>query len=115
MSRVDAFLDLLVKQSGSDLHLVSGNPPRIRLYGEIHPIKYRELTESETEDLMFEIMSERVKTVFKEKGGLIFPTSFPRFHGFASMCFGISVALALYSEQSPMRLLNWMLYVCRRC
>lgn len=72
MSRVDAFLDLLVKQSGSDLHLVSGNPPRIRLYGEIHPIKYRELTESETEDLLFEIMPDRVKAVFEEKGGADF-------------------------------------------
>jgi twitching motility protein PilT len=72
MSRVDAFLDLLVKQAGSDLHLVSGNPPRIRLYGEIHPIKYRELTESETEDLLFEIMPDRVKAVFDEKGGVDF-------------------------------------------
>ena len=77
MSRVDAFLDLLVKQSGSDLHLVSGNPPRIRLYGEIHPIKYRELTESETEDLLFEIMPDRVKTVFEEKGGADFSYELP--------------------------------------
>lgn len=77
MSRVDAFLDLLVKQSGSDLHLVSGNPPRIRLYGEIHPIKYRELTESETEDLLFEIMPDRVKKVFEEKGGADFSYELP--------------------------------------
>lgn len=77
MSRVDAFLDLLVKQSGSDLHLVSGNPPRIRLYGEIHPIKYRELTESETEDLIFEIMPDRVKSVFEEKGGSDFSYELP--------------------------------------
>ena len=77
MSRVDAFLDLLVKQSGSDLHLVSGNPPRIRLYGEIHPIKYRELTESETEDLLFEIMSDRVKSTFEEKGGADFSYELP--------------------------------------
>ncbi|MDT8384214.1 MAG: type IV pilus twitching motility protein PilT [Gammaproteobacteria bacterium] len=77
MSRVDAFLELLVKQSGSDLHLVSGNPPRIRLYGEIHPIKYRELTESETEDLLFEIMPQRVKTVLAEKGGADFSYQLP--------------------------------------
>ena len=77
MSRVDAFLDLLVKQAGSDLHLVSGNPPRIRLYGEIHPIKYRELTESETEDLLFEIMPDRVKTVFDDKGGADFSYEVP--------------------------------------
>lgn len=72
MSRVDAFLDLLVKQNGSDLHLVSGNPPRIRLYGDIHPIKYRELTDNETRDLLYEIMSDRVRTVFEQKGGVDF-------------------------------------------
>jgi len=77
MSRVDAFLELLIKQKGSDLHLVSGNPPRIRLYGEIHPIKYRELTEDETKDLLFEIMSDRVRTIFEEKGGIDFGYELP--------------------------------------
>ncbi|WP_455197963.1 type IV pilus twitching motility protein PilT [Kaarinaea lacus] len=72
MSRVDAFLELLVKQNGSDLHLVSGNPPRIRLYGDIHPIKYRELTDNETRDLLYEIMSNRVRRIFDEKGGVDF-------------------------------------------
>lgn len=72
MSRVDAFLELLVKQNGSDLHLVSGNPPRIRLYGDIHSIKYRELTDSETRDLLYEIMSHRVRNIFDEKGGVDF-------------------------------------------
>jgi twitching motility protein PilT len=77
MSRIDAFLDLLVKQSGSDLHLVSGNPPRIRLYGEIHPVKYRELTVDETQDLLFEIMPERVKQTFEQKGGADFGYEMP--------------------------------------
>ncbi len=77
MSRVDAFLELLIKQNGSDLHLVSGNPPRIRLYGEIHPIKYRELTEDETKDLLFEIMSDRVRTIFEKTGGVDFGYELP--------------------------------------
>jgi twitching motility protein PilT len=72
MSRVDAFLELLLKQDGSDLHLVSGNPPRIRLYGEIHPVKYRKLTEDETRDLLYEIMSDRVRTLFETAGGVDF-------------------------------------------
>ncbi len=77
MSRVDAFLELLIKQNGSDLHLVSGNPPRIRLYGEIHPIKYRELTEDETNDLLFEIMPDRVRSIFEKKGGVDFGYELP--------------------------------------
>jgi twitching motility protein PilT len=77
MSRIDAFLELLVKQNGSDLHLVSGNPPRIRLYGEIHPVKYRQLSSDETQDLLHEIMPERVRTLFESKGGVDFAYSIP--------------------------------------
>ncbi len=77
MSRINAFLELLIKQAGSDLHLVSGNPPRIRLYGEIHPVKYRELTESETRSLLFEIMPERVKQTFERLGGADFGYEIP--------------------------------------
>ena len=72
MARVDAFLDLLVKQGGSDLHLVSGNAPRIRLLGEIHPVKYRELTEQETKHLLYEIMPEHIKEAFEKKSGIDF-------------------------------------------
>jgi len=57
MNRVDAFLDLVVKQKGSDLHIIAGNPPRLRLHGETHTVKYRELSTKETQELLFEIMS----------------------------------------------------------
>jgi len=57
MNRIDAFLELIVKQNGSDLHVIAGNPPRLRLHGETHTIKYRELSSQETHDLLFEIMT----------------------------------------------------------
>jgi len=72
MARVDAFLDLLVKQGGSDLHIVSGNVPRVRLLGEIHPIKYRELSEQETSQLLDEIMPKHIRTKFDADGGVDF-------------------------------------------
>ncbi|KPJ95076.1 MAG: twitching motility protein [Gammaproteobacteria bacterium SG8_15] len=72
MPRVDAFLDLLIKQGGSDLHLISGNAPRVRLLGEIHPVKYRELSENETLQLLKEIMPEHLRTAFEEHGGVDF-------------------------------------------
>jgi len=77
MNRVDAFLDLLIKQKGSDLHLVSGNAPRLRLFGEIHPVKYRELTEQETQSFMYEIMSPRHQSIFEQTGGVDFAYELP--------------------------------------
>ena len=72
MSRVDAFLDLVVKQKGSDLHLISGNPPRIRLNGEMYPVKYRTLTSDETYELLLEIMPELAKINFEKTKGADF-------------------------------------------
>lgn len=77
MSRVDAFLELLVKQQGSDLHLVSGNPPRLRLYGEIHPVKYRKLSADETQSLLFEIMPDHARQRFENRGGADFAYEIP--------------------------------------
>lgn len=68
MNRVDSFLDLVVQQNGSDLHLISGYPPRIRLYGDIFPVKYRTLSSQETWDLLTEIMPLRTKEQFEKYG-----------------------------------------------
>jgi len=72
MSRVDAFLELVVKQKGSDLHLISGNPPRIRLNGEMYPVKYRNLSADETHDLLLEIMPEIAKNKYEKTKGADF-------------------------------------------
>lgn len=72
MNRVNSFLELLVKQQGSDLHLISGNAPRIRIYGDIHPIKYRELSNTETQDLLNEIMSEEQIKILSKRGNIDF-------------------------------------------
>lgn len=56
MNRIDAFLELAVNQSGSDLHMVSGQPPRIRISGELQPIRFRELSEQDVKDFLLEFM-----------------------------------------------------------
>lgn len=61
-----------MQQGGSDLHLVSGNPPRMRLYGEIYPIKYRQLTEAEVKDLITQIMPENKREDFSDHGNADF-------------------------------------------
>ena len=68
MSRIDTFLELVVNQKGSDLHLVSGNPPRIRLHGILHPVKYRELSARETTDLLVDIMPPHIREQFESEG-----------------------------------------------
>jgi twitching motility protein PilT len=59
--RIDTFLELVVQQNGSDLHLISGQPPRIRLHGALYEIKYRELTTDETTALLLDIMPDHMR------------------------------------------------------
>ena len=43
MAKIDAFFKLMNDQGASDLHLVSGQQPALRLRGEIERVKYKEL------------------------------------------------------------------------
>ena len=56
-ARINAFLKLAREQGASDIHLSVGMPPQIRLHGELTTIKYRELSKSELEELLKEILS----------------------------------------------------------
>ena len=58
MSRIHAFLELVVKQGGSDLHVVSGQTPRIRIHGLLEPVRFRELSSDEIERILSEFMTE---------------------------------------------------------
>lgn len=80
--RIDAFLELLVEQGGSDLHLISGNPPRMRLQGDIHPIKYRKLNDDEVMDLLEQIMPPMKREEFQNSGGADFSYEVPKLSRF---------------------------------
>lgn len=56
MSRVHAFLELVINQGGSDLHLKSGETPRIRINGHLHNVHFRELSTEDMERILGEIM-----------------------------------------------------------
>lgn len=66
-ARINAFLKLGRQQGGSDIHFAVGTPPLVRLHGELNPIKYRDLTASEIEELTKEILTPMQIELF-EKG-----------------------------------------------
>ncbi|MEJ2360342.1 MAG: type IV pilus twitching motility protein PilT [Gammaproteobacteria bacterium] len=72
MQRIHTFMDMVLKQGGSDLHIVAGNPPRIRLHGIAYSIKYRELTPDDVHDLIDDLIPEQCREEFREKGNTDF-------------------------------------------
>lgn len=58
MARLDAFLQLGCAQGCSDIHLAQGVPPLLRIYGELIPVKYRDLDAEELAGLLREIVTD---------------------------------------------------------
>ena len=59
MARIDAFLKLGLAQGCSDVHLAVGVPPMLRMNGDLRPIKFRDLTDSELETYLHEILTNK--------------------------------------------------------
>ncbi len=60
MAEIDALLHYLKDKGGSDLHLVSGLEPRIRVHGALEPVEGRDaLSEAGLRSMLQEIASER--------------------------------------------------------
>lgn len=72
MARIDAFLKLGLAQGCSDVHLAVGVPPMLRLHGDLMPIKFRDLGDSELEGYVTDILSESQLAKFNEGHDLDF-------------------------------------------
>ena len=60
MPRIDAFLKLGLAQGCSDVHLAVGVPPMLRMNGDLMPIKFRQLSDTELETYITDIWSPRL-------------------------------------------------------
>ena len=54
------------KQGASDLHLSSGEPPRIRVHGEMLPVKVPPLDKKEVHAMIYDILNDRQRKIFEE-------------------------------------------------
>ena len=72
MARIDAFLKLGTQQGCSDVHLAVGVPPMLRLFGDLLPIKFRELRATELEGYIAEILTKSQSNHFARGNDLDF-------------------------------------------
>ena len=66
MPRIDAFLKLGTAQGCSDIHLAVGVPPMLRMSGDLMPIRFRDLGDSELEAYVTEILTKTQVGLFKQ-------------------------------------------------
>jgi twitching motility protein PilT len=77
MAKIDAFFHLMHEQGASDLHLVSGQQPALRIRGDIERIKYDVLTTDALKVLLYEITPEHKIKLFEETGDVDFAYDVP--------------------------------------
>lgn len=64
---IDEYLLEMLKRNGSDLHFLAGDPPRVRIYGELQPMRPDRLSASEAEEALYQIMSGVDQQRFSER------------------------------------------------
>ncbi len=68
MVSLEDLLREMEEKDATDLHITTGNPPRMRLHGELMPMKGIEpLTPSDTQRLCYSVMSDLQKKIFEEE------------------------------------------------
>lgn len=77
MSKIDQFLhDALIKRS-SDLHFISGDPPRVRIHGSLQLLNDEKLSINVVRDALYEIMSGGMQKDFEKNDAVDFAYEIP--------------------------------------
>ena len=69
---VDKYFRALVKLEGSDLHMKVGQPPIVRVDGTLKQLNRGPIERQEMVDLLFPMLNERTRVIFKDEGGCDF-------------------------------------------
>lgn len=77
MAKIDAFFKLMNEQGASDLHLAAGQPPALRIRGDIERIKYKVLDNDDLRGMLYEISPEEKIKTFEETGDVDFGYEIP--------------------------------------
>ena len=67
MLTINQLLRFAAQTKASDLHLSAGEPPSLRIHGEIQRVDVPALTPEDTHRLIFDVMNDGQRRVFQEK------------------------------------------------
>ena len=77
MNKIDEYLKDALKKSSSDLHFISGDPPRVRIHGSLTLLNDRRLTIDEVREALYEIMSGTAQRDFEKHDAVDFAYHIP--------------------------------------
>jgi twitching motility protein PilT len=106
MAKIDAFFKLMNDQGASDLHLVSGQPPALRIRGDMERIKYKVLDNDELKAMLYEIAPEHKVKLFEETGDVDFGYEIPGIARYRANFFMQKYGVAAVFRQIPEQIMT---------
>src|SRR5271165_1716851 len=107
MAKIDAFFNLMFEQKASDLHMSSGNPPILRINGELMRVDYPPLESDGLKAMLYEITPEYKVKQFEETGDVDFGYEIPNISRFRVNFFNQRNGVAAVFRQIPTRVLSF--------
>src|SRR2546428_9435328 len=65
-------LKKMIEMGGSDLHITTNSPPRVRVHGKLRPLDMPPLTAADTKSLAYSVLTDAQKHRFEEKPDMDF-------------------------------------------
>ena len=102
---MEELLLVTVQEGASDLHITVGEPPMIRLHGDLTPLDMPPLQPEDTFRLMQEIADEKHQAELEEKGGSDFGIGFGDLARFRVSIFKTKAHVGMVLRQIPNKML----------
>jgi twitching motility protein PilT len=106
MAKLDAFFKLMFDTGASDLHIVAGQPPILRVHGELERIKYDPLDDEHLRQMLYEIAPEQKIKTFEETGDVDFGYEIPNVARFRANYFMQKYGCGAVFRQIPTKILT---------
>jgi len=106
MAKLDAFFKLMFDTGASDLHIVSGQPPILRVHGELERIKYDPLDDEHLRQMLYEIAPEQKIKTYEETGDVDFGYEIPNVARFRANYFMQKYGCGAVFRQIPTKILT---------
>jgi len=107
MAKIDAFFNLMFEQKASDLHLSTGNPPILRIHGELQRVDFPPLENDSLKAMLYEIAPEYKIKVFEETGDVDFGYEIPGISRFRANFFNQKNGIGAVFRQIPSKVLSF--------
>ncbi len=103
---ISELLAFTVKNNGSDLHISAGEPPLIRIHGDMTPVKLPPLEEQQVQEMIYDIMSDHQRKMFEEHMELDFSFELGDIARFRVNCFKQQRGMSGVFRQIPSEVLT---------